>query len=363
MLKGVRPRTSPRVEAAAAASRKVFTLGALAAALALGAAGAVSAQDVSPPRLLDRVEAEAPKNAFGIPIEGWVRVRYSVLANGATADVRVVDVMPPKMSTRAVVSAVEKWRFAPATAGGEPIDWHNNESLVVFDQADIPLEPSQFFARSYVQVVNLVSQQDYEKAKRQTETMLESQATRLNEIGLLQAQAAMLHVATSNLHDAYDAILRATDPEVVTLQDPELANALRYRFGIELELGRFESALETYSRLAAIEDLPDDDAVKTQAEALRQALRPDAAIAIKGRVAREPWSYAPTRRTFGFSNVDGSIRGLELECNRRKQALEFSLDVEWSIPESWGACTLTVDARRDTTFTLVEFPTATAASE
>lgn len=362
MLKRVRPQGCPHVGVAAAASRKVFPLGALAAALVLGA-GAAAAQDVAPPRLLDRVDAEAPKNSFGRPIEGWVKVRYSVLANGTTADVRVVDVMPPRMSTKAVVNAVEKWRFAPATVGGEPVDWFNNESLVVFDLEDVPLEPSPFFTRAYGQVINLVNQQEYDKAKKQTEAMLEMQTTRLNEIGVLQAQMAMLNVATSNLHDAYDAILRATDPEVVTLQGSDLAGALRYRFGIELELGRFQSALATYDRLAALEQLSDDDVVKTQAEALRQALRPDAAVAVKGRVAREPWSYAPTRRTFGFTDVNGTIRGLELECDRRKQALEFSQDVEWSIPESWGSCVITVDARRDTTFTLVEFPTAAVASE
>lgn len=361
MLKRVRPHQCLRVGASADGSRKVLPLGTLAAALALGAVGAVAAQDITPPELLERVEVEAPKNAFGMPAEGWVRVRYSVLADGTTADVRVVDVMPPKMGTKNAVSAVQKWKFKPATVGGQPVDWHNNESVIVFDQENIPLEPSQFFARGYGQIVNLVTQQNYERAKRQTTTMLESQASRLNEIGLLQAQAAMLHVATSDLHDAYDAILRATDPEVVTLNDPELASALRYRFGIELELGRFESALESYARLAAIEELPDDDAVKQQAEALRQALRPDAAIEVKGRVAREPWHYKPTRRTFGFKDVNGSIRRLELECNRRRQTLEFSLDVEWTIPESWGACTVTVDARRDTTFTLVELPAAAAS--
>src|SRR5690606_31180979 len=128
------------------------------------------------------------------------------------------------------------------------------------------------------------------------------------------------------------AILRATDAEVPTLTGADLATALRYRFGIEMELGHFATSLETYDRLAALESLSDDDVVKSQAEAVRKALDTDAAVVVKGRVAREPWSYAPTRRTFGFTDVEGSIRGLELECNRRKQELEFSEDVEWSIP-------------------------------
>ena len=362
MLKRVRPRARSvrrHAEDAAASSRNITRLAA-AAALVLGAAGIAAAQDITPPKLLERVEADAPKNAFGMPLEGWVRGRYAVLADGSTADVRVVDVMPPQLSTRPVIKAVESWKFAPATAGGEPIDWHNNESLVVFDAEDVPLEPSPMFAQAYVAIANLMNEQEYDKAKKQNETLLGSRTMRLNEIGLVQMQAAMLHVATSNLHDAYEAIVRATDPEVVTLQESELADALRYRFGLELELGRFASSLETYDRLTSLIDLPDDDVITTNAGKIREALQGDAAIAVKGRVAREPWIYAPARRTFGFADVDGSIRGLELECDRRKQELEYSADVEWSIPESWGSCVVVVEGRRDTTFTLIEFPTAAA---
>src|SRR5690606_9507799 len=122
-----------------------------------------------------------------------------------------------------------------------------------------------------------------------------------------QTQAAVVNVRTSNIHDAYDAIVRATDPEAVTLADAELAAALRYRFGIEIELGRYAGSLETYDRLAAMEALPDDDVVKSRADAVRQALKHDALVAVKGRVAREPWSYNPTRPAFGFTDVDGSI--------------------------------------------------------
>jgi len=331
--------------------------------LVLGAFAPAAAQHgASPPQPLDRTEPDAPTNAFGIPLEGYAKVRYTVLANGTTADVRVVDVMPPQLNTRDVVSAVEGWRFEPAKAGDEAIDWFNNESVIVFDAENVPLEASPRFAQAYVNVDSLITEEDFDKAKKQNETLIENQTMRLVEIGLAQTQATLVNLRMENLHDAYDAIVRATDPEAVTLPDPELATALRYRFGIEIELGRYASSLETFDRLAAIEALAEDDVVKSRADAVRQALQTaDAVVAVKGRVAREPWTYTPTRRAFGFTDVDGSIRGLELECDRRKQELEFSDDVEWSIPESWGACKLFVDARRDTTFTLVEFPTAATA--
>jgi len=358
MSKRVWPREIPcgRGEPGAA----VAASAALAALAAVGGVAPAAAQDVSPPQLLERVEPEPPRGSFGPPLEGWVKVRYSVLADGTIADPRVEDVMPPRLDTRAAISAVRQWKFSPATAGGEPIDWHNNVSTLVLDSDDVPLEPSPMFAGAYVEIVELMNRQEYDKAKKQNEMLLERQATRLNEIGLAQTQAALLHLATSNVHDAYDAIRRATDPEVVTLQESELGDALQVRFAIEADLGHYERALETFDRLAAIRPPADDDPLKKSADAVRAALESDAAIPVKGRVARAPWSHVPTRRTFGFTDVQGTIRGLQLECNRRKTALEYAADVEWSIPQSWGACTLFVEARRDTSFTLVEFPAGPA---
>src|SRR5690606_108828 len=103
------------------------------------------AQDVVPPQLLDRAELAAPRTPMGVPLEGWVKVRYSVLANGTTDAVRVVESMPPQLDSKAAVAAVKEWKFSPATTGGEAVDWHNNESTIVFDSENVPLEPSPAF--------------------------------------------------------------------------------------------------------------------------------------------------------------------------------------------------------------------------
>src|SRR5690606_3997948 len=148
----------------------------------------------------------------------------------------------------------------------EAVDWFNNESAIVFDADNVPLEASPRFAQGYLSVDNLMKEEDLDKAKKQNETLIESQTMRLAEFGIAQMLAAMVNIRMSNLHDAYDAIARATDPEVALLSDAELASALRYRFGIEIELGRYASSLETFDRLAALEELPDDDVVKSRAD-------------------------------------------------------------------------------------------------
>lgn len=337
-----------------------WRLGAALAAAVFFAAPAGAQEGISPPVALEQSQPAPPKGQFGIPLEGWVKVRYSVLADGSVANARAVEAMPPTLQTKDAVAAVSRWKFTPAKAGGEAIEWHNNESAIVFDLEEVPLEPSPFFSQSYAEIIELIDAQNFDKARKQNQ-MLGNRVTRLAEIGLIRAQAAVINVQTANHHDAYEAILQATDPNIPTLAADYLPDALRYRFALAAQLGHYADSLASYDRLVELEALEDNDPVSEQAAAIRSALQTDAAIVVQGRVVRDPWRYAPTRKTFGFAEVSGTVRGLELECNRRKTALEFALDVEWSIPASWGACTLLVDARKDTTFSLVEFPPGGAA--
>src|SRR5690606_12014583 len=108
MSKRVWPREIPCGRGGPGAA--VAASAALAALAAGGGAAPAGAQDASPPQLLGRVEPEPPRGSFVPPLEGWVKVRYSVLADGTIADPRVEDVMPPRLDTRAAISAVRQWK-------------------------------------------------------------------------------------------------------------------------------------------------------------------------------------------------------------------------------------------------------------
>ena len=87
-------------------------------------------QAATPPIPLEQSQPAGPATELG-PIEGWIKVRYSVLADGTTTNVHVIDVVPPRFSTKETIAAVNHWKFTPAMEGGRAIDWHNNESAVI----------------------------------------------------------------------------------------------------------------------------------------------------------------------------------------------------------------------------------------
>jgi TonB family protein len=333
----------------------------LAATLVAGTAAATAlpataqAQAV-PPRPLEHAQPVPPQSRSGMPVEGWVVLRYTVLADGRTADIRVVDRMPPQLSEREAVSAVEDWTFEPATNDGTAIEWHNNESVIVFDDDTVPMEPSPPFLQAYLEVDDLIKGEEHGRAHSRNERMLATVTSRLAEVGLAQVQSALINVSLGDVHAAYAAIRRATDPRIPVLGAEELKLALQYRNALELELGDAIGALETFARRTEIEPVPDNDVMASRAAAIEEALNGDAAIVIKAKVVDDYWRHTPARRTFAIADVNGDLDRIQVECDRRGAELPYAPDSEWSLPESWGACSLMVEGRRDTEFLFYEFP-------
>jgi hypothetical protein len=293
----------------------------------------------------------------GVRREGWIELRYSVRADGTTADVRVIDVVPPGLDAAAAVAVAESWTFEPATAKGAPIDWHNNVAVIAFDRDGTETDASPAFAAAYEEVVELVSSGRYARAKARNERMQSELAVDLYEIGLAQMQLAAIEHALGDPHAALDAIRRATAPAVPQLSAAELETALMHRFLLEVHLGRGADALDTYERRVAMSRLPEDDPMTRQAAALEQALTaPRAGLVVQGRLdgdGRE--EHVLTWRTFAVAGIDARDAAIEAECHRNKANLPFDADVELTLPATWGECVLLLEGPPNAAFTLYEF--------
>jgi len=312
-----------------------------------------AAAQVVPPQPLVIEQPDPPTNRFGMPSEGWVIVRYSVLADGSTDNVTVFEKMPPMLIDRDAVDAVESWSFEPATADGTPIDWHNNEAVIVFDVDGAPPVPSPPFLTAWREVQTELTEGDPEKALRSSRNM---HPIRLAEIGLAQMQLATIDVKLGNNHAALKAIRRVTDPAIPALSADDLTGALQYRNALELQLGDVMAALDTFARRTEMGALPEGDPVAAAMPAVEKALGDGNAIAISAMILDDVWRHPLSRRTFAISDLDGSIDAINVECNRRVAELEYAADAEWTLPASWGECTVFVEGKDETTFRFFEFP-------
>lgn len=70
---------------------------------------------------LSRVPAIYPLRARRLGIQGWVKVAFTVTAEGMVEDIRVVKAEPEGIFERAVTECVAQWRFKPGTMAGTPV--------------------------------------------------------------------------------------------------------------------------------------------------------------------------------------------------------------------------------------------------
>jgi tetratricopeptide (TPR) repeat protein len=302
-------------------------------------------------------EPPRPASRFGLGPEGWIRLRFSINADGSTSNIDVLDVMPNGFPTQDTMATVENWTFTPANVDGEAIEWHNNIVVVNFDLPEIPNISGPRFTGPYSQVQDLINEGRLDRATRQASTNLEESTYSLHDIGLGNMQLAILAMRTENIHEALQHIIRATLPEVNQLTDEEMDIALQYRFNIEVSLGRYMDALDTYERRAALTDISESELMQKQREQILQSLDEGLALNSRGKILDQGtgWFFIPSKRTFSIADVEGRLDTIVAVCNRRIIPLAYQPEVEWSLPQSWGECSLTVNGLRNTTFTLFEF--------
>jgi hypothetical protein len=305
-----------------------------------------------PPRPLEQWEPSAPENRAGDTIEGWVVLRYSVLADGSTSDISVVDRTPPLLPYGPAVSAVENWTFEPATQDGATIDWHSNESVIVYRSHRAQLSP--LFFRAYHGTQNYIEEDKLDWARRNNQRTL-MRATRLEVMGPVLIQAVIINLRLGDMHAAYDALVRATDPRVSLLEPEGLAIALKYRNFMEIQFGDRIAALQTLARRRALAPVPQDDPVLMRAEALELALNDGSTIGHYAKIIDAVWRKPLSRQIFAITDVVGEIETLRAECDRRIADLEYVPGSEWTLPESWGNCAVAIEGRDNTEFRLFEF--------
>lgn len=126
--------------------------------------------------------------------------------------------------------------------------------------------------------------------------------------------------------------------------DPELLESIQH--------------LARLTELASDRDRRGNEPLKTVSEVFQAAdkdLPYGAAAMANVGFGDKPWRHTLTHPVFTIANLFGEIRDMELTCDSRSKPLEYEQGVEWTAPEGASACSVTVEARPGTTFSLFEF--------
>lgn len=63
-----------------------------------------------------------PRDALMKGQEGWVKVEFTITADGTVKNPRVIDSRPPRVFNREAIRAILKWKFKPRVVDGVAVD-------------------------------------------------------------------------------------------------------------------------------------------------------------------------------------------------------------------------------------------------
>ena len=89
---------------------------ALTAALLAGCASGSN----QPMQLIQDAGPAYPETAKAQGIEGWVRLRYDIAADGRVRNLQVLESSPPGVFDAAAMAAVAQWRYRAPVIDGAP---------------------------------------------------------------------------------------------------------------------------------------------------------------------------------------------------------------------------------------------------
>ena len=74
-----------------------------------------------------------PREALLQGVEGWVRIQFTVEADGSVSNPDVIDAHPRRgLFDQAALDALAKWRYEPATRDGQPIATPGRQMTIEF---------------------------------------------------------------------------------------------------------------------------------------------------------------------------------------------------------------------------------------
>ena len=69
-----------------------------------------------------RIPPVYPPRALRMGIEGIVTVEFTIATDGSVKDPQIIKADPPDIFDRAVLQAIQKWKFTPDIIDGKPVE-------------------------------------------------------------------------------------------------------------------------------------------------------------------------------------------------------------------------------------------------
>lgn len=293
--------------------------------------------------------------------EGWVQMSFVVKADGSAIDPIIIDSIGGPGFERAARDIVSEWQFETRES---PFELPNNTIEIRFETEHGRDMATSNFMRRYRRIVTLLANEENEAARALVDQTQKLGGWNLYESTILWLMIGRVDGVEGNNAsklENYRRSLRLSNRNALKSQSRR--DLLTKIIELEYEHGQYAAAFATLSLLRNEADGDKNIAgLQDQAAEIVLLLEGSDAISAKGVIQNacdceegEPiWSYAPVRRIFSFSNLNGNVDRFEARCRTHRLRDSVVSDKTWELPQDWGGCQIFVFGDDGASFDFVE---------
>ncbi|SNS54870.1 MULTISPECIES: energy transducer TonB [unclassified Azospirillum] len=295
--------------------------------------------------------------------EGWVNLRLTVQPDGSLTDLENISNAGRDSFIAGTLRNFAKCRFSqPWQENGQPVALTNIYMRISYAQS--PNRAGEGVKEKTQTIQQLLSQGRLDEAATSLDEAEKAvnRLTELNDIILLRS-ILMSKRGLNDIALLYLQEIPAGEPQ--SSDDANIAKVLRIRLGLELKLGLLASAEVTGRKLKQAKPQPEDAALWSNLEKLRQLGASGQPLAVAGRVpaecrpmicdpAKPSWEYVPVHRTVSLADAKGRLDQVILRCTRKTVTIPAATGQTWTIPAKLGQCAVEVTGEPGATFTLID---------
>lgn len=302
-----------------------------------------------------------PSKAENVWSEGWVVLNHTVAADGSVRDIIVTDALGPPEFVARTKQTFATWRYDPATRNGKPVDQYGMEFIAQFVMADMgPREAvHSSFVRRYNAARRLIADKKFAEAVAELDRGM-SLRLNLYEVAMASFLFAVAHAQQGNGHQALVHIRRATIAVGDYLEKEIRTDAFALRVQLEAEDGNFKDAICAHEMLLKVNPAGNAAAAKL-IEKIVAGLNNPAPLAVEAELSANAasdvppnWWHPLLRSRFHFDQIQGEAKSFRLVCVATVLEAAVDPEMEWTVPEAAGECSLRVEGTPGTKFRLIE---------
>jgi TonB family protein len=325
-----------------------------------GPSRAIAGTTVVPARLIEATQPKVPQDGGG-----WVDVSYVVLPDGTVGDLIIVDSSGTPALEAAVTEAVGTRKYAPATRDGQPVPQRMDDRLVVLKTSADKYPMRERREKAFKRINKLIDEGRLDAAELALEQLRAEPDLSYPVWGNIHWFLARVDAARSDLQGQLRNLL-----EAVRYVSPTNAPVvLRTLFDLQVRLHLYRSALQTYAVLRSFGPGASNDALDSNAEAIREAATRPMGFNVPGEIAANRpgaaegvWIYELVGRRLIIGDIAGSLGDLELRCDQRTFIDRIEGGKTWTVPASWGDCAVLISGRPGTRFVVIDAPVSPDAA-